>query len=229
MNRIFTAFSLTAALLLGTDVSMASEIFLKVSQAGQHTVLVNDQYQTNTSNTFRFFDLSAGSIPVKVTDASTGNMVYDGVINLGTDQRVVAELLPTGGLNIIATLSVSYTNWYTETVNTGNNTAVVNPVPVSAPPVGCSIARFNEIVSAIKSQNVESYKLEKAKSIIKKNQFSSRQVADICNLFNVESYKLEVAKFAYDYTVDKENYFIVGKSLKVASYSRELDEYIDKK
>lgn len=238
MNNIFTSLTLAAVFSVNVTESKASEFFLKINRQGQHTVLVNDQYQTNNSNVYRFFDLPTGTATLKVSDANTGAALFDGSVNLGLNERVVAEMAADGNITVIHTSTVTYTNWYTQSNQNATNTTqttVLNtppppPPPPPAPvPVGVEPERFKEIVSAIRAQTVESYKLDKAKSLAKKNTFSSQQVADICKLFNVESYKLEFAKFAYDYTADKENYFLVGKVFKVASYSRDLDKYIDSK
>lgn len=234
MNTVFTSLTLTAILSVGLTESKAAEFFVKINRTGQHTVLVNDQYQTNSTNVFRFFDLPTGTAAVKISDAGTGALVFDGTVNLGNNERVVTEMNQSGGLAIVSTSITTYTNWYTETLQPSTNSQpVVMPTPPPPPPppamVGVSPEKFKEIVSAIKEQNVESYKLDKAKSITKKHQLSSQQVADICRLFGVESYKLDYAKFAYDYTADKDNYFVVGKVFKVASYSRDLDKFIDSK
>ncbi len=216
--------------LLAIQPIKASEFFVKINRAGQHTVLVGDQYQTNTSNIYRFFELPAGTATIKISDGNTGNLVYDGTVTLGVNERLVTELNASGNLTSINSSTVTYSNWYTQN-GTSTNTS---PPPPPPPPVeaytgAVSSEKFAEIVSAIKSQTVESYKVEKGKSIVKKHMFTSKQVAEMCNLFKIESYKLDFAKFAYDYTVDKDNYFNVGKTFKIASYSRELDEYIDAK
>jgi hypothetical protein len=232
MNKFFTPFALSAVFTLAISESKASEFFVKINRTGQHTVLVHDQYQTNNNNVYRFFDLPVGSVFVKIGDANTGNMIFDGTITMGTDERVVAEVSANGSMTIITTVKVAYDNWYTpsgQTVVNNPNTQTPPPPPPPPAPIGVSNEKFNEIVSIIKSQTVESYKLDKAKTVAKKNMFSVKQVAEICNLFKVESYKLEFAKFAYDYTVDKDNYYIIGKVFKVASYSKELDDYVDKK
>ncbi|HYG50355.1 MAG TPA: DUF4476 domain-containing protein [Flavobacteriales bacterium] len=231
MNLHFTRISFLAALgLLANQAAHASEFFLKINRNGQHTALVGDQYQTNTSNVYKFFDLPAGTITVKISDGSTGNLVFDGTINLQQNERLVAEMNASGGMSTIASMTVTYTNWYTENrSSSSNNNTSFNNTPPAPATLGVSPEKFNEIVSAVKAQNVESYKIDKAKSIVKKNMLSSKQVAELCNLFKVESYKFEFAKFAYDYTVDKDSYYLVGKTFKVASYSKELDQYIDGK
>lgn len=289
MNKVFTSLTLTAILSMGLTETMASELFIRINRGGQHSVLVNDQYQTNNNNTYRFFDLTAGSATVKVSDAGTGAAIFEGSINLGYNERVVAEMSADGNISIVTSFTVTYSNWYTQggqgnnnggnnnggnnngggwgnnnggnnnggnnnggwgNNNGGNNNGGNNNGGGwgnnnggnngggnhgghnhggNNGPVCVSSEKFNEIVSAIKAQTVESYKLDKAKSIVKKNKLSSAQVAEVCKLFSVESYKLEFAKFAYDYTVDKDNYFVVGKTFEVASYSRDLDKYIDSK
>jgi hypothetical protein len=46
------------------------------------------------------------------------------------------------------------------------------------------------------------------------------------SLFNFESSRLEFAKFAYGYTYDLGNYFIVNDAFNFESSISELDRYI---
>lgn len=236
MKTVFTKTFIAAGFtLLSTYAANAAEFFIKVNRNAQHSVSMGDQYQTNSTNIFRFFELPAGTILLKIADAGTGNLVYDGSITVGYNERLVAEMDAWGNIVVIGSFNINYTNWYMQNnAQPNNNTpppvVVVTPPPpppVPAGPVAVSDEKLADILAAIKAQNVESYKVDKAKSILKKNMFTSRQVADICNLFSVESYKLDVAKYAYDYTVDPENYFLVSKTFKVSSYSRDLDKYVD--
>ncbi|MCC6685169.1 MAG: DUF4476 domain-containing protein, partial [Bacteroidia bacterium] len=45
----------------------------------------------------------------------------------------------------------------------------------------------------------------------------------------IESYKMDMAKFAYEFCIDKENYFQVADVLNIASYKRELSEFLEGK
>jgi hypothetical protein len=228
---MLSKITLTVLGIFTLNTLSASEFYIKINRNGQHTVLVGDQYQTNMNNTYRFFDIPAGSVSIKVSDGNTGNLVYDGTVTLGTNERLVSELNASGNLTVINTSIVTYSNWYTQSNATATVSAPAPPTPPAPPagPIAITNDKFNEIKKIIDDQLVETTRCEKAKSIMKKNFMTCKQIGEICKLFNFDSYKLDYAKFAYDYCVDKENYFQVSNSFTFDSYGRELDEYIDKK
>lgn len=52
------------------------------------------------------------------------------------------------------------------------------------------------------------------------------QVKELLALFSYEDSKLELAKYAYDYTVDKGNYFMVNEAFSYSSSKESLMDYI---
>jgi hypothetical protein len=57
------------------------------------------------------------------------------------------------------------------------------------------------------------------------NCVTSDQVVAICNLFGFEASKLDFAKYAYDHTIDRRNYFKVNNVFGFSSSKEELSEY----
>jgi hypothetical protein len=233
MNSFFTKLSLAALGVFVFNAAQASEFFLKINRSGQHTALVGDQYQTNSSNVYRFFDLPAGTVSVKISDGNTGNLVFDGTITLQQNERLVAELNSSGGMSTVTSTTVTYANWYTENGSGASTTYNQNTPPHPPPPApdnsGMSPEKFKEIKKTIDAQIADNYKVEKAKSIIKKNAMTSKQIAEICRLMDFDNYKLDFAKFAFDYCVDKSNYYEISSVFSFSSYSEELDKYVDGK
>ena len=114
-----------------------------------------------------------------------------------------------------------------------NNFLPPNPLPGYTGPIGCPYPVSNETIQNIKntiqSKIFESEKLAIAKQVVSTNCLLSRDVKDIMNLFTFESTKLEFAKFAYGYTYDLGNYFIVNDAFGFESSVYELDRYIQSK
>lgn len=101
------------------------------------------------------------------------------------------------------------------------------PVP---PPCSVSDADMAAIKNTISKQYVESSKVTTIKQIIRsKKCFTVNQIKDIIRLMSIESYKMDMAKFAYEFCIDKENYFQVADVLNIASYKRELSEFLEGK
>lgn len=94
----------------------------------------------------------------------------------------------------------------------------------------CRIGReqFEDMIESVRKETFNSTKLTIAKSIIKGNPcFMTTQVRDLVKEFSFESGKLEIAKFAYEYTIDKENYYRVADVFGFSSSKEELLQYIE--
>jgi len=68
--------------------------------------------------------------------------------------------------------------------------------------------------------------LEIAKSGLKDRQLTTMQVHHLMEVFAFESNKLELAKYCYDKTTDKENYYTLYNDFAFSSNSSELDKFI---
>ncbi len=117
--------------------------------------------------------------------------------------------------------------------NQHQNNNPPNPLPGYNGPIGCSYpitdAQFNSMKQTILNTTFESSKLNIAKQIISSNCLLSKDIKEIMDLFTFESSKLEIAKFAYGYTYDLGNYFIVNQAFSFESSIDELDRYIRSK
>ncbi|MBN1250732.1 MAG: DUF4476 domain-containing protein [Bacteroidales bacterium] len=113
----------------------------------------------------------------------------------------------------------------TKFINSNNGSAI------STKPA-CSVSdnEFNNIQSQIKKQSFSNTKKNLAKQLIKsKKCFKTVQIIEIIKLFDFSNLKLELAKYAYDYTTDKENYSKVADVLSFEFDKKELLDYIKTK
>lgn len=105
-----------------------------------------------------------------------------------------------------------------------------NPLPGYNGPIGCprpvSDADFQNIKNVIAKNNFESTKLTVAKQILSSNCLLSKDVREIMKLFTFESSRLELAKFAYGYTYDLANYYVVNEAFDFESSISDLDNFI---
>lgn len=88
---------------------------------------------------------------------------------------------------------------------------------------------FSKAVESISSKSFEDSKLSIAKQITRGNCLSSSQVKEIMELFSFEDTRLQFAKYAYDFTFDKGNYYQVNDAFDFESTIEELDSYLQKK
>ena len=90
-----------------------------------------------------------------------------------------------------------------------------------------SRSRFDQAVKSISSKDFESSKLTIAKQVISSNCLLSIQVKEVMKLFTFEASKLEFAKYAYKYTWDLNNYFMLNDAFDFESSIDDLNRYIN--
>jgi len=89
-----------------------------------------------------------------------------------------------------------------------------------------SETKFNELKQSIVNVSFSNSKKHIAKQAVSMNKLSSKQISELVNLFDFESDKLEFAKYAYNFTIDKGNYFIVNNAFDFESSIASLNKYI---
>lgn len=104
------------------------------------------------------------------------------------------------------------------------------PPPVVYPNNACGFAMdpvsFSNARSSISTKNFESSKLQVARQITQSNCLTCTQVREIMGLFSFESSKLEFAKFAFPFTVDPNNYYLVNDSFGFSSSIDDLNRFL---
>ena len=85
---------------------------------------------------------------------------------------------------------------------------------------------FQQLKQSIERESFDNTKMKIAKQFVSINYFNTAQVKELVGLFFSESSKLELAKYMYDYTVDKGNYFLINDVLFFNSSKEELMDYI---
>ncbi len=85
---------------------------------------------------------------------------------------------------------------------------------------------FEQLKQSIARESFDNTKLKIAKQFITVNYFNTAQVKELVDLFIFENNKLEIAKYAYDYTVDKGNYFLVNDAFSFSNSKEALMDYI---
>ncbi len=107
-----------------------------------------------------------------------------------------------------------------------NQPGQFQPIQVFYGPQAMNPAEFESLVKVIENRSFDSSKLTIAKQALSSNKFSSAQVLRLVELLTFESYKLDLAKFAYNATIDKNNYHIVYNGFTFNSSINELAAFI---
>jgi hypothetical protein len=92
-----------------------------------------------------------------------------------------------------------------------------------------TVKEFQMMKERIKQNTLETGKLEAAKSMTRENVLTAIQVAEIARLFTFDNSRLDFAKFAFDYTYDREAYNVVGDALTFQKNKEDLQQFVQKK
>ena len=99
-------------------------------------------------------------------------------------------------------------------------------------PIGCpypiSDLDFADVKRSISSKSFEDSKLTIAKEVTSANCMFASEVKEIMMLFDFEDTRLTFAKFAYQYTFDKGNYYKVNDAFQFESSIDELTRFTKK-
>ncbi len=237
-----TIFTLLASLFVTVGV-MAANVFnaskITVSAAGKEdlrVVLNGKRFETN-GNTITIENLKAGTHTIKVyREKNTGfynilgkryEMVYDSRININNKTHVNISVDRNGRTTmretVIKNKGRGYDRDYDRTYDYDDGQW--GDYPVYTESRGMNSYDFERVVKNIAAEWRESNKIKSATQVVKSNNLTSNQVAQLVTLFSIESYKLELAKLAYSTTVDKQYYDYVLARLNKDSKA-ELTRYI---
>jgi hypothetical protein len=124
-------------------------------------------------------------------------------------------------------------NWDAWDQNSGGNGAVTTGGTQGSGTSGCagpmSAQTFAAAQKTISNQGFDESRLKIAKQAISANCMSVAQIAQVLTIFGFEETKLDFAKYAYDYTSDPKNYFMLNDSFGFSSSVDELEEYLSTK
>jgi hypothetical protein len=173
---------------------------------------------------------------------TTTSTTTNGTISTNTENVNMNVSVPGINLNMnvntpVVNSSTTTTTTTSTTIN-GNTTTVVDhggqnvySMPGYNGPVGCSWpisdVDFANVKQTISSKSFDDTKLTIAKQVIASNCLFSRQVKELMLLFSFEATRLEFAKYAYGYTFDIGNYYMLNDAFQFESSVDELNQYIN--
>ena len=90
-------------------------------------------------------------------------------------------------------------------------------------------SEFQTLKERVKQNTLDNGKLEAARNLTRANTLTANQVAEIVHLLVLDNNRLEYAKFAYEYTYDRQNYLMVADALSFTNNRRSLEQFINSK
>lgn len=85
------------------------------------------------------------------------------------------------------------------------------------------------LLQAMKNATFDEKMVSTAKTALKNRTIKTAHVHQLLEQITFEQQKLDLAKYCYDKTIDKNNYFTLYNDFKFSNYSDQLDKYINSK
>ncbi len=200
-----------------------------------HTAETTDNGTSNTVNT--------GGNNTTVTTTSTTTQINNGSnpnnTSINVNMAGVGINMNVSGMDN-GTTTTSQTTSYTTTTTSSSSSSNSQPVKnntasnqqVATTNAGCRSAMtqssFETMKKSVESKPFSDTKMSTAKIATKNNCLSVNQVKEISKLFSMDEDKLAYAKYAYDYCVDKGNYFQVSEVFSFSTTTDEFNEFLEK-
>lgn len=233
MKRIIFTLAL-AVLITGCYGFAGSTLKISIHNQSEFNLIIDGTIFRQAGNYYSIADLAPGNHAIEITrfvrrpfyNYATVLCLYDGMINIPGYPSVVEACLDPQRRLIIQRITPliqpppvcgggTYQNNFTNQYDNGfYQTQVV-----------CD-NEFEQMKHTIASRTFDSFKLSLAKEIVSQNQFTSGQIAALLQLMTFESSKLELAKFAYNNTIDKNNFYRVYDVFTFESTIQELQQFI---
>ena len=153
-------------------------------------------------------------------NGATWQTAYNGAINFEPNTRIFAAIDGMGILRITNREVIGLPqvpqqpNW---------NNPQVPPQPQVA---FATQQQVDALLTRLKDIPFDNSKVQTAKNALRYTYYSAPQVKQILQTFTFDNYKLDVAKYAYDVSYDKGNFFVVGEAFSFTSYADKLEKYI---
>jgi hypothetical protein len=200
-----------------------------------HTAETTDNGTSNTVNTGgNNTTITTTSITTQINNGSNPNNTSINVNMAGVGINMNVSGMDNG------TTTTSQTTSYTTTTTSSSSSSNSQPVKnntvsnqqVATTNTGCKAAmtpsNFETMKKSVESKPFSETKMSTAKIATKNNCVSVNQVKEICKLFSMDEDKLAYAKYAYDYCVDKGNYFQVSEVFSFSTTTDEFNEFLEK-
>ncbi len=206
-----------------TGASTVAYHTAETSGNNYNTATTNDNTNTTVTTTTRTTTANTATNPnnggVNISMNGTGiNMNVNGMEDNGGIQSSTSTTVTTTTSS--SSSSPKNNTSYTETQS--------SPTTVSGCRAAMPQSNFDSMKKSVESKPFSDTKMSTAKVATKNNCLSANQVKEICKLFSMDDDKLTYAKFAYDYCVDKGNYYQVSEVFSFSSTTDELNTFLEK-
>ena len=234
MTVIFLMLSIPTSSAFGHPA--ASELHLRMHDNAFFTVMIGNQEYSQMRNHYIIGGLKPGRHFMQVVRYNVyynhyGQsfhqpvVVFSGHINIKGRSRIFAMIDNRGRYRVQETQAmhhaaqpVYHPGYQSPGYGYGQGYGYMPPV--------MNHQAFAMLKNTIASTSFDSSRLKIAEQAIASSNVTSAQVYELMGLLSFESNRLKLAQFAYAYTVDKQNYFMVNRAFSFNSSITRLYSYI---
>lgn len=101
------------------------------------------------------------------------------------------------------------------------------PTPQVQPPHVCTFEEVEKMFTALKKESFDESRLSMAKNMVANNKMAAHQIKRLAESFSFDNNKLSFLKYAYDYCIDRQNYYECVDVLSFSSDKEALLRYIN--
>jgi len=203
-------------------------LHLTLSANNNYTITIANQSLNFYCNSFFFENLNPGLMMVSIAytqqtpNGAAWQTAYNGAINFEPNTRIFATIDGFGILRITNREVIA--QQFPQQPNRNNPQVPPQPQVVFA-----TQHQLDALLTRLKDIPFDNSKVQTAKNALRYTYYSAPQVKQILQTFSFDNYKLDVAKYAYDVSYDKGNFFVVGEAFSFTSYADKLEKYIASK
>lgn len=204
-----------------------AEVFLRIPEQGNFSVELADQFISNNSGKYRFFDLPSGRIPISIYE--NGYLMYRTTLNVRNNSRLVLDFFTNEGLYLLDSYPLQngyygFNNWNDIWNNPYGNSGNIGNINY---PNVMDNQTFQQFLSRMK----EDAWFDDKKIIFINQQgrhamFTSDQISVLVKDLSFDKNKIALAKSLFSKCVDKQKYFVVEDALDFESSRRDLRDFI---
>ena len=239
MKRTFLTLAVSFLLsfsLLAYTTSGRSKLNIKTWNGEKFSLIIDNKSYSKPQSIYNIENLLPGKHHIivkrkvhKRRGGSHTRTIYNGYINIPASSKVKATVQRHQKLSIvdidpIVSVTPVVVHGNVAINNHGKHNTAINSHGQHVVPAGISSRSFQNLKHTIVRTSFDDEKLIVAQQAIASHRVSSQQVLELMKLFSFDSKKLELAKFAYAYTLDKQNYYIVNSGFTFSSSVRKLNK-----
>jgi hypothetical protein len=145
-------------------------------------------------------------------------------LNVNIGQPVITNTTTT--VTTTRTGGIAQDDFADDDFEQGNNSNNANGRRRAGCNMAMNNANFEEAKRTVAANGFDETRLSTAKQIASSNCLNTNQIAALIKIFGFEESKLDFAKYAYDFCVDRNNYFKIANSFSFESSKTELNNYL---